>query len=100
MIDLRGAIYCVNSMKESGSYHGEKIGRVVTGFGVYNKDEIVLFREQAPAEEFGSLENETLVVEKPISAEWIKKNRMEGSLISTICTTISVPVKYVEEIQI
>jgi hypothetical protein len=110
MIDLTTARNCIEAMKENGTYRSHKIGRVinpiggmtsaVSGFPVYQEGEIVIFRKESSPEEYREKHRDTLTVESPLSLEQINKNREEGSLITTIRTTVCVPEKYVEEIRI
>lgn len=93
MIDLRPAIYCIQQQKENGTYNQAKIGRIkqdIKRLVDYITGEIVLFKKE---------ESGDLTIEKPMSKEQIKAEQQKNSLITTICTMVSVPSKgYIEEI--
>lgn len=95
MIDFTRARNCLETMKRYGTHRGEKIGIVTTSFprlgSQYTEGEVVLFTEE---------DDKTFTVERPLTKEKIAKQKEEGSLITTIGTTINVPRGYIEEVSI
>lgn len=110
MLDLTDATNCIASMKENRTYRGEKIGRLRESprtLTPYREGEIVLFREEIFPEpwqtSYKGIEPRPtgcVTIEKPMSAEWIAKEKGRGSLLTTIGTVVGVPAGYVEEIRI
>ena len=113
MVDLTIATNCIRVMKEYGTYHGERIGRVAKDFsgmvGGYREGEIILFREELDppidstlGEERGIEPKPTgrITIESPLCRAEINKQRARGSGIITMKTMIGVPARYVEEIRI
>ncbi|MEK6925931.1 MAG: hypothetical protein AABW50_01490 [Nanoarchaeota archaeon] len=120
MADLSTAKNCIDAMIKEGIYKGERVGRVtrdiggitsqVSGFPIYNKGQIVLFRQEEDLPE-GTLSTELLrreyekmgkkmpnsfvTVESPLSPGEIAKQRERGSLITTVKTTVGVPRNYI-----
>lgn len=92
-MDLRDAIYCLNIMKKEGHFDAKeyKIGRVKESLnkGIYVTNEIILYK---------TIKDGTLTIEKPLNKEELKRERERGSKISTICTMLGVPPKFIEEI--
>ena len=109
-MDLRTALNCIEAQKQNKTYDGAKIGIVKQDFPgefpVYKEGEIILFREELvpPFTQMGEYQGMkqkprgTLTVEKPYSQEKIEECRREGSLITTVCTTVNVPEIYIGEI--
>ena len=106
MINLSYAINCIKTMKENGTYEGEKIGRIsiaLNGFNSYKEGEIALFRDELDHSDFdgrytGRKYTGRVTIESPLSPEEIKEQEAKCSLLTTIKTVINVPKKYIEEI--
>ncbi len=95
MIDVSKAVYCIRSMRENGTYRDQKIGRVtrdIKGLIDYKIGEVVIFTEYK--------NNRELCIERPMSSEQISMERTRGSLLTTVCCTVGVPKKYIEEIKL
>ena len=100
MIDLTAAKYCIKVQRENGTYEGAKIGRIAKRcnglVGSYRTGEIVLFAKGS--REMRS-QPRTVTVESPLCQEDITKESARGSLITTVRTTVGVPVEYIEEVK-
>lgn len=86
------AQFCIQSMKDNGTFEKHKIGIVVENFSgmciEFEKGDIVIFRET----------EKVIHVEKPLSPKIIKDNLKKGNLITAFCTIVCVPKKHVNEI--
>ena len=106
MLDLIIALNCIRVMKEYGTYHGEKIGRIkkviptltsdVSGFPDSRVGEIIIYREYS---EMGKPTGRA-TVESPLCQKDIDEQKRKDSLITTVRTISSVPMSYIEEIRI
>jgi len=114
MIDLSTALSCIETMKRDRIYRGQKVGWLRQGLNgmvtSYSDGEVVLYKEElSPSDaelqmgEFRGMEQRptgSVTVERPFTPEQISEQRERGSLISTVCTVIGVPQKYVEEVRV
>ena len=119
MADLMEAINCIRAMKGYGTYDGQRIGvinhrlttltDVISGFPVFRKGMIVLFREEMEptdsqlqmGEYMGMAQRPTgrVTIETPLSFQDIERERLRGSLITTVGLIVDVPGRYVSEIK-
>ena len=94
MTNIENAIYCINLMRDRGSYNGQKIGIVERRFSSlishYSSGEIVLFRQ--------GLNAGRLIVEKPLEIEDLKNAEKDSPLTRNLLT--GVPTSYVRKIRI
>ena len=112
-LDLRVAVNCINEQKRNGTYDGAKIGIVKDDFpqGIgpsYKRGNIILFREYlfpinselAMGEYIGMKQKLTGKgsVEIPLSKKEIKKQKLKGSLLTTIGTMVNVPLGFIDEV--
>lgn len=89
------AMYCLETMKGYGTYHGEKIGVIRSNFhGItdYKKGDVVIFKKD-------TYSSGTVTVEKPMCKEAISEQKSRGSLLTTMATTVCVPRHLVVEVK-
>lgn len=102
--DLEQAEYCIQAMKDNGTYRSEKIGIVVKdipGICSRKKGAIVIYRREHKVNDYEELDelDDTLTVESPLPRKWIRKNRKGNNLITTGSTMVGVPMYYVADIR-
>ncbi len=90
-LEILTALTCLEEMKRNHTYHGQKIGKVkqaIDSIVSYRKGEFVIIER-----DYG---DGKCCIGKPLSIERIRENMLTGSLITTMGTTVNVPLDYIE----
>ena len=106
VLDLRRATRCLEVQKDNRTYRGARIGVIKKDFPGqfpgYRVGEVVVFHPEFKPSE-GSLleprvESGNLTVGSPMNDQWLSRESVHGSLLTTIRTTVEVPKGYVSEV--
>ena len=95
-LDLRPILYCIEVQKKNGTYRNEKIGMLTDDFPdhlSHYKDEPILYSKSI-------YDKGTVTIEKPKDKLWLDKDETTGNHITTYCTMVGVPEKYIVEIKL
>jgi hypothetical protein len=93
-MDFTNAIECLKLQKETNPNTQYKIGVIkknIDSLVTYKIGDVVLFEK-------GIVKN-TITVERPMTPEWLQKQKEKGSLLTTVCCIVGVPENYVDEVK-
>ena len=95
-LDLRPILYCIEVQRKNGTFRDAKIGMLTEDFPDHlscYKDEPILYSKSV-------YDEGTFTIEKPMDKKWLDEQKVKGSLLTTYCTMVCVPEKYIVEIKI
>ena len=97
-LNLKPILYCIKQQKKNKTYNkNTKIGLIDKNATEscldHYKKEPVLFSTSI-------YDHDTVTIEKPMDKKWMEDQRKNGSLLTTYCTMVGVPQKYIMEIEL
>jgi hypothetical protein len=87
---LARAIHVLRVLHSRRSKDLPRIGFATADACSYRTGEALFYEEYRPG---------ICTIEAPMNAEWIARNELEGSLITTIKTTVGVPLSFVDSLK-